>query len=687
MPTADDLLQALDPEQRAVALALRGPVCVVAGAGTGKTRAITHRMAYGVATGVYKPTEVLAVTFTNRAAGEMRGRLRALGAEGVQARTFHSAALRQARYFWPQVYGGEFPELTRSKIPLVNEAARRCGIRVDAPLLRDVSAEIEWAKVSNVRPTDYARLSAQGRREVAGVDWATIGNVFAAYEDIKRDRNRIDMEDILLVTAAILADDERVAAQVRRQYQWFVVDEYQDVNPLQATLLNLWLGGRNDVCVVGDPLQTIYSFAGASPQILGSFFRTYPDGERYELVRNYRSTPQILAAANAVFGRATKVKGVQLQSQQEPGDPVTYAGYPDEVAEANAVANEIALLHRRGVPYKEMAILFRINAQSETFEEALGQHGIPYVLRGVERFFERAEVRQGITLLRGAARSGQEDGELLGEVKAVLASIGYAQEAPTGTGAVRDRWESLHALVSMAADLAEADKQAGLTELVADLDRRASHAHAPAADGVTLATLHSAKGLEWDAVFCIGMHEGMMPSIHAQSDAEVEEERRLFYVGLTRARKDLMISWAASRNPGGRATRKATRFLDSLLPANHEARQTGRSPRERTLRERKVARCRVCNNMLAPGADRKRGRCEDCPSNYDEVLYEHLRKWRTDQASEQKVPAYVIFTDATLQGIAESKPQDIPGLARIPGIGKVKLDRYAEEVLALCVSD
>ena len=687
MPTADDLLQALDPEQRAVALALRGPVCVVAGAGTGKTRAITHRIAYGVATGVYKPTEVLAVTFTNRAAGEMRGRLRSLGAEGVQARTFHSAALRQARYFWPQVYGGEFPELTRSKIPLVNEAARRCGIRVDAPVLRDLSAEIEWAKVSNVRPTDYARLSVQGRREVAGVDGATIGNVFAAYEDIKRDRNRIDMEDILLVTAAILADDERVAAQVRRQYQWFVVDEYQDVNPLQATLLNLWLGGRNDVCVVGDPLQTIYSFAGASPEILGSFSRTHPDGQRHELVRNYRSTPQIVAAANAVFGRNTKVKGVRLQSQQESGDPVTYVGYSDEVAEANAVANEIALLHRRGVPYKEMAILFRINAQSETFEGALGQQGIPYVLRGVERFFERAEVRQGITLLRGAARSGQKDGELLGEVKAVLASIGYAEEAPTGAGAVRDRWESLHALVSMAADLAGSDNAAGLTELVADLDRRASHAHAPAADGVTLTTLHSAKGLEWDAVFCIGMHEGMMPSIHAQSDAEVEEERRLFYVGLTRARKDLMISWAASRNPGGRASRKATRFLDGLLPANHEARQTSRLPRERTLRESKVARCRVCNTMLAPGADRKRGRCEDCPSNYDEVLYENLREWRTGQAGEQKVPAYVIFTDATLQAIAESKPQDVPGLSRIPGIGKVKLDRYAEEVLALCAAD
>lgn len=678
MPSADALLEALDPEQRSVALALRGPVCVVAGAGTGKTRAITHRIAYGVQSGVYKPTEVLAVTFTNRAAGEMRSRLRTLGAEGVQARTFHSAALRQARYFWPQVYGGEFPELTRSKIPLVNEAARRCGLRADAPLLRDMSAEIEWAKVSNVRPTDYSRMSAQGHREVSGVDAPMLGNVFAAYEDIKRDRNRIDMEDILLVTAAILSDDERVAAQVRRQYQWFVVDEYQDVNPLQATLLNLWLGGRNDLCVVGDPLQTIYSFAGASPEILGSFSRTYPDGERYELVRNYRSTPQIVAAANAVFGRSTKVKGVQLQSQQEPGDPVTYVGHVDEVAEANAVANEIALLHRRGVPYKEMAILFRINAQSETFEEALGQHSIPYVLRGVERFFERAEVRQGITLLRGAARSGQEDGELLSEVKAVLASIGYGDEAPTGTGAVRDRWESLHALVTMSADLATADPKAGLPELVDDLDRRAANAHAPAADGVTLATLHSAKGLEWDAVFCIGMHEGMMPSIHAQTPAEVEEERRLFYVGLTRARNDLMISWAASRNPGGRATRKATRFLDSLLPANHEARQTARSPRER-----KVARCRVCNNLLGTTADRKRGRCEDCPSNYDEELYEELRAWRTGQASEQKVPAYVIFTDATLQGIAESRPQDVAGLGRIPGIGKVKLDRYADEVLAL----
>ncbi len=677
MPEADDLLTGLDPEQREVAQALRGPVSVVAGAGTGKTRAITHRMAYGVATGIYKPTEVLAVTFTTRAAGEMRTRLRQLGADGVQARTFHSAALRQARYFWPQVYGGEFPEVTASKFALVAEAARRLGLRTDTPLLRDLSSEIEWAKVSNIRPAAYAASAGPARREVADLDHGTVGNIMTAYEDVKRDRGRIDMEDILLITAAILADDERIAAQVRQQYRWFVVDEFQDVNPLQSTLLELWLGGRNDICVVGDPRQTIYSFAGASPQILTSFGRRHEGAQRIELVRNYRSTPQIVAAANAVFSRTNGTDGVRLQSQQEPGDPVTYIGFPDEQAEAAAVASEIALLHRRGVSYKEMAILFRINAQSEAFEEALGEHGIPYVLRGVEGFFRRAEVRQAVTLLRGAARGGEGGGELVQEVRAIFAAMGHTDEPPNGAGAVRDRWESLHAIVSMAAELVESDPAADLTALVADLDRRADQAHAPAADGVTLATLHSAKGLEWDAVFCVGMHEGMMPSVHADTPAAVEEERRLFYVGLTRARHDLMISWAVTRNRGGRGNRRPTRFLDPLLPADHEARQTARQPRER-----KVAKCRVCNTVLAV-ADRKRGRCEDCPATYDEELYEQLRAWRTEQATEQGKPAYVIFTDATLQSIAEVKPADPDALAKVPGIGPAKLEKYADSVLEL----
>ena len=678
MPAPDDLLDGLDPEQRDVARALRGPVCVVAGAGTGKTRAITHRIAYGVASGVYKPTELLAVTFTTRAAGEMRGRLRALGAGGVQARTFHSAALRQARFFWPQVYGGEFPEITASKFAFVAEATRRCQLAADTPLLRDLSAEIEWAKVSNVRPADYMATALRAGRQVGDLMPSAVGQVMAAYEEVKRDRGRIDMEDILLITAAILADDERVAAQVRRQYRWFVVDEFQDVNPLQSKLLDLWLGGREDICVVGDPRQTIYSFAGASPSILAGFTRQYPNAERHELVRNYRSTPQVVAAANAVFTGRGADQGVRLQSQQDPGDPVSYTGYPDEPAEANAVASEIALLHRQGMPYREMAVLFRINAQSEAFEEALGEHGIPYVLRGVEGFFQRAEVRQAVTLLRGSARAGEGGGVLVDEVRAILSGMGHTSEPPSGAGAIRNRWESLHALVSMAIDLVASDPDADMTMLVADLDRRAEQAHAPAADGVTLTTLHSAKGLEWDAVFCIGMHEGMMPSVHAQTDVAVSEERRLFYVGVTRARHQLMISWAATRNRGGRGQRKPTRFLDALLPAGHEARQTAKQPRER-----KVARCRVCHAILASGEARRRGRCDDCPATYDEALFEQLRVWRTEQATEQKVPPYIVFTDATLQVIAEVKPSDTTGLAAVPGVGPAKLEKYGDAVLEL----
>lgn len=678
MPDADDLLTGLDPEQREVALALRGPVSVVAGAGTGKTRAITHRMAYGVATGVYKPTEVLAVTFTTKAANEMRVRLRDLGAEGVQARTFHSAALRQARYFWPHVYGGEFPEVTQSKFSLVAEAARRLGKRADTPLLRDLSSEIEWAKVSNIVPTAYAAAAGPARREVADLSPGDVANVLAAYEEVKRERGRIDMEDILLVTAAILADDERIAATVRQQYKWFVVDEFQDVNPLQSTLLELWLGGRDDICVVGDPRQTIYSFAGASPRILTSFARRHQGAQRIELVRNYRSTPQIVAAANAVFARTASTDDIRLQSQSEPGDPVSYIGYSDELAEANAVASEIALLHRRGTPYREMAILYRINAQSEAFEEALGEHGIAYVMRGATGFFNRAEVRQAVTLLRGSARGNEVEGQhLVDDVRAIFSAMGHTDEPPSGAGAVRDRWESLHAIVSMAADLAESRPDAGMTELVADLDRRIEQAHAPAADGVTLATLHSAKGLEWDAVFCVGMHEGMMPSVHAATPEMVEEERRLFYVGVTRARHDLMISWAAARKSGGRGNRQPTRFLDSLLPATHSARQVSSQ-----TRQRKVAKCRVCNTVLAV-ADRKLGRCADCPATYDEALYETLRTWRREQATAQGKPAYVIFTDATLQSIAESKPGDADALARVPGIGPAKIEQYAESVLAL----
>jgi len=679
-PAADQLLDALDPEQREVAVALRGPVRVLAGAGTGKTRAITHRIAYGVASGVYNPTEVLAVTFTTRAAGEMRTRLRGLGAGGVQARTFHSAALRQARFFWPKVYGGELPVLTESKLGLIGNAARRNRVQTDQATLRDLASEVEWAKVSNVRPDDYPRIAGVRGRSVNGVDAATVAHVFATYEDVKRGQGRMDMEDVLLCAAALLAEDERVAAQVRQQYKWFVVDEFQDVSPIQAALLDLWLGGRDDLCVVGDPAQTIYSFAGANASYLLDFPQRYARTTSVELVRNYRSTPQVVGAANRLLA-GTPSAGVQLRSQQDGGAEVRYVEHSDEVAEAEQVAADVRALVDAGTPAREIAVLFRINAQSEAFEEAFAARGVPYVLRGATRFFERPEVKQAVTLLRGNARSGAADGPLVGEVKAVLAGMGWAPEPPSGRGNVRDRWESLQAIVSQADDLVAAQPDSDLADFVAELDRRAAEQHAPVAEGVTLATLHAAKGLEWDVVFVAGMQDGTMPIVYAEGPAAVEEERRLLYVGMTRARQRLTVSWSLARNPGGRASRKPSRFLTGLRPASPSDRAPERGPSSR--KRKGVAHCRECGKPLATTAERKVGRCEDCPASYDEELFERLRAWRVARAAREKVPAYVVFTDLTLQAIAEVKPADTRALLRVNGVGQSKLTKYADDVLAL----
>ena len=670
MSQTPHLLDALDPEQREVAEALRGPVRVLAGAGSGKTRAITYRIAHGVAEGLYAPTEVLAVTFTTRAAGEMRGRLHRLGASGVQARTFHSAALRQLRWFWPTTYGGELPTLTESKLPMVAAATRRLRVAADQALLRDLASEIEWAKVSNVGPDDYARMAPARGREVASLDAETVSRVFTSYEEVKRSQARMDMEDVLLLTAGMLADEERVAARVRAQYKWFVVDEYQDVSPIQSALLDLWLGGRDEICVVGDPAQTIYSFAGASASFLRDFPVTYPGATTVELVRNYRSTPEVVAAANAVLAGAA-THALTLRAQRPSGVAVRWAPAPDEVAEADAVAAAIAGLVGGGTPAAEIAVLFRINAQSEAFEEALAARGIPYVVRGAARFFERPEVRQAVTLVRASARTDPSTPvpEL---VRATLSGMGWTPEAPAARGQTRDRWESLQALVAMA------DESGDLTAdaFVADLDRRASEQHAPAAGGVTLATLHAAKGLEWDAVFLAGMHDGVMPLSHATTAAEIEEERRLLYVGMTRARDQLVVSWAAARQPGGRGSRPPSRFLETLLPASAR-------PEPTQPRRRRAAHCRECGRPLSTAAEKKRQRCDDCPASYDEELFERLRSWRKERADEESVPAFVVFTDATLQLIAEQKPSSAADLLRISGVGPAKLERYGASLLGV----
>jgi DNA helicase-2/ATP-dependent DNA helicase PcrA len=577
--TSEALLAGLDPEQREVAVAARGPVCVLAGAGTGKTRAITYRIAYAALSGTVDPAHVLALTFTVRAAGELRGRLRQLGVGQVRASTFHAAALRQLNYFWPRVIGGRPPQLIDSKAGLVREAAKRVQVRLDGTpgALADTAAEIEWAKVIQVRPDGYtAAAAAAGRSAAAGAD--NLAAVYAAYEELRRERHLIDFESVLELTAAILLDSRAAADQVRGIFRHFVVDEFQDVNPLQKLLLEAWLGDRDDLCVVGDPNQVIYSFTGATSSYLTGFAAEFPAATVVRLVRDYRSTPQVVAVANQLIRSDSP-----LAAQRPPGPRPMLIEYPDDVAEAAGLASRARALIAAGVPSREIAVLVRVNADTERFELALAEAGLPYVIRGAERFYERPVVRQALVLLRGAARgeAAADSGDPLPvSVRHVLTGLGGYGGAgsppvrgvtggspPGGNTATRENWESLAAIAQLADDMHAARPEATLADFSAELTLRADLGQAPAVDGVTLASMHAAKGLEWDAVLLPGLVEGLMPIVHARTAEAVEEERRLLYVAVTRAREHLYLSWASARAAGaagGRSGRQRSRFLDGV---------------------------------------------------------------------------------------------------------------------------
>lgn len=618
----------------------------------------------------------------------MRTRLRGLGVQGVQARTFHAAALRQLHFFWPQAVGGAAPEVMSHKAPAVAEAASRLRMQFDRTTIRDLAAEVEWAKVNLLTPQSYAARAREERREPPGLDLTAMARLFEAYEEVKQRRGVIDFEDVLLLTVGILDERDDIARTVRGQYRQFVVDEYQDVNDLQQRLLDLWLGDRDDLCVVGDPAQTIYSFTGASPRHLVGFPKRFKGAQVVRLVRNYRSSPQIVALANTIVGSGTQAArdgAVRLVAQGPAGPAPVLETYPDDPAEAAAVAARIRSMTDASCEAAEVAVLFRTNAQSEAFESALAEAGVPYLVRGGERFFARKEVRDAILLLRGAARSDAGD-KPLGEItRDVITGAGWSPEPPSG-GATRERWESLAALATLADDLAAAMPDARLPELVAELDRRAAEQHAPAVQGVTLASLHAAKGLEWDTVFLVGASDGLIPISMAEGVDAVEEERRLLYVGLTRARRQLFVSWSGARTPGARSTRRVSRFLAPAAGILGQGARTEGRPsggRRSAPKAARVSHCRSCGAELVTAAQRKTGRCDDCPPTYDTATFDRLRAWRLAVAREASVPAYVVFTDATLTAIAEAGPQDESALAAISGVGVRKLEQYGGDVLAL----
>ncbi|SHN32881.1 ATP-dependent DNA helicase UvrD2 [Cryptosporangium aurantiacum] len=695
----DAVLAGLDDEQRAAVLAPRGPVCILAGAGTGKTRAITHRIAHGVLTQATAPNHVLAVTFTARAAGEMRGRLRALGVAGVQARTFHAAALRQLRYFAPRVFDGRaMPELLETKARVVGQAAAREHVKLDRTGVRDLTSEIEWAKSAMVEPDGYPVAAGEASRETPlPVD--QVAAVYAGYEQLKRRMGVIDFEDLLRATIWAIEDHRDVGDQIRAQYRHFVVDEYQDVNPLQQRLLEAWCGGRDDLTVVGDASQTIYSFTGANARYLIDFPRRHHGAVVIRLERDYRSTPQVVSLANEVIAAGQGVEAsvrLQLVGQRPPGPKPRVSHYPDEPAEASAVATRCKELLRSGVSAAEIAVLFRTNAQSETYEQALADAGVPYVVRGGERFFERPEVREAMMLLRGAARAAESDaadglpGSMVDAVTGALSGLDWRPDKPPAGGAARERWEALAALLRLAeeqvaADPFSAEAAVGLPRFVDELAARAAAQHVPTVEGVTLGSLHAAKGLEWDAVFLVGLAEGTLPISFAKTPAQLEEERRLLYVGVTRAREHVWLSWAAARSPGGRGSRRPCRFLPAgSLPAGVPGTAVAPAPKPAgRSASRSLPTCRICGVALFDPTHRKLRRCGSCPANYDEELFERLRTWRGALAKEQKLPPYVVFTDATLTAVAELQPSSEAQLAEIAGVGPRKLTLYGEALLAL----
>jgi DNA helicase II / ATP-dependent DNA helicase PcrA len=647
----------LNPAQREAVETTVGPLCILAGAGTGKTRVISRRVAYAIATGVVHPGHVLVVTFTDKAATEMRERLAALGFPGVQAKTFHAAAFRQLRFFWSRLSDARLPEVLGSKAPLLAPLQRSLPGGYKFTAIKDLADELEWAKARRLDPSSYQEtIEAMGRTPPIPGD--LFAGVFRRYERAKERAGRIDYEDMLVRMLEGFESREDVAEEFRGQYRWFSVDEYQDTNPLQQALLEAWLGERRDLAVVGDEDQTIYTFTGATSEYLTGFSRRFPEAQVVRLEDNYRSSPEVLALANRLLaatpGRPDR--GKRLVATRPSGPEPTVAAFENAEREVRAVVAEVGRLAGAGVDPDEVAVLVRTNAQIPPFEEALAAAGIRYQVRG-ELFFRRTEVLRAIGVLRSRTARAAGGGLVDGLEAIWFERFGFRRdEEPDGEEA-RQRHASLVTLLGIAERVGD---EAGIAGFLEEMGRRAAQEAEGTGGGVNLLTYHRAKGLEFDAVLLPAVEEGLLPIRQASTPPEVAEERRLLYVGLTRARVHLWLSWAARRAgaSGREQSRKPSRFLDDLVP-----------PGAGRVRPRAVA-----SGMTRTGRASVRA---------DGPLAEQLRAWRRKRAEADGVPAYVVFNDRTLAALSERQPRSRGELLAVEGIGPSKLDKYGDELLAL----
>ena len=519
-----DLLAELDDEQRVAAEALLGPVCIIAGAGSGKTRTISHRIAHGIETGVYAANRVLALTYTNRAASELRSRMQDLGVPQVQVRTFHSAALSQLQFFWPQLTETLAPKLITNKLPVVKDALEELKLRVADEDMRAIAAEIEWLKYGLVSPSEYATMD---RPAIAGMSKEKFLDVSARFEAVKQQRRLADWEDVLLLTTGLLRSEPRMLAHLQQQYRHFTVDEYQDISPLQQSLLETWLGDREELCVVGDPRQTIYTFAGADPSFLTGFSTRFPSAQVVELNRNYRSSPEIVTLANRVAEHG-ELEAVRIFSSKPSQQKFSSA-----TSESKWIAERISEAIQSGTALGEIAVLARINSQLEMVESELTKLGIKCQVRGTGRFFRRPEIMQAMTALRALA-AAELTNPLFVEVSKIISALGWSSRSDGS-----DKWLGLNWFIEV---MEEFSSDVSLDEYLRELQERERSGHEPAMAAVSLATIHATKGLEWQLVFLCGLNQGYFPISYAKTDAEISEERRLFYVAVTRAKDRLMLS-------------------------------------------------------------------------------------------------------------------------------------------------
>ena len=654
----EHLLDGLNPAQRRAVESEAAPLCILAGAGSGKTRVVTRRIAHRILTGAAEPGHVLAVTFTRKAAGELRSRLATLGVrEHVAAGTFHALAYAQLRRRWAD-RGERPPTLLERKTRVLGPLLSR---RTKVLTAAEAAAEIEWAKARMVTPAQYETEASTARRQpIPGM-----AAIYQRYEDEKRRKGLVDFDDLLLICASALEDDAEFAAAQRWRFRHVFVDEFQDVNPVQHRLLIGWLGDRRDLCVVGDPNQAIYSWNGADPTFLTEFDRHFPGGETVELENNYRSTPQVLAVARAVL------HGARIEPTRPDGPVPTIRCFDNDTAEARGIARAARRAYGSTTPWSHMAVLVRTNAQTVLFEEAFRAAGVPCRVRGGP-FLQQPDVRDALNALqRGPA--GVPFRSRLSELEAFAAESDVTPE----------RRLHIEALVRMGVEYLAADDQATVSGFLGWLQATVrGDDGADTKDAVEISTFHRAKGLEWPVVFVCGLERGLVPIGHANSPAAEAEERRLLYVAVTRAQRELVCSWAERRTFGSKSVaRQPSPWLEAV-EMTCSALASGAAPNsDEWLRRIAEQRARLKPKGVKGGAVRG-----GIAIAADDPTFEALKAWRTKAARAANVPAYVIFHDSTLAAVAAAKPTTKQELLALPGLGPVKASRYGDALLDVVAS-